>query len=226
MIYVTAINMSSSFYDSFTNPDINSDWANDVNGFDSSAYMFDSPQPENQTLPLGQESNPGQDPSGAQRLAAPNSAGLPTQGKRQSHIAVPQDPTSQPSSVSEASSHSSSSPSVVKRQAASASPTANAFQGNQPTSHNPQGPTIKSEEGLNTFDAGNVMMGSEDTLFQGMDTNMNMEMDNLSLQPGTSFDFSAADTSDALTSGMLGVTGEDFSSTGFAPASALETEVS
>ena len=217
--------MASGFYDHtstyFSNPDF-SDWGNDASGFDSSAYMFDSPQPESQTLPLSQDSTPAQNLTGSQRLAAPPGS---SHDQRPSHGPVAQDTASQPSSASETSSHGSSSPSAAKRQASSNSPPPALFEGGQGVPQNPQVNAIKQEEGVSRMNSGDMMMSTEDPLFQGMDSNVNMEMDNLTLQSVShTFDYGTGTIADALGSaGMFTDTGEDFPGSEFASLKAQNT---
>lgn len=216
--------MANGFYDgnnTFFPPSDFQDWSGDTTGFDSSAYMFDSPQPENETLSTSlNDVLGGQDPSGAQRLAAPT--GL-SHEKRQSHIAVPQDTTSQPSSASGASSHSSSSPLATKHQPMSASPPSALLEGNQAATRNPQMTGIKTEGGIAGPGRGNVMMGTEDALYQGMDTNMNTEMHNLTLQSGSPLEFSTGATASTLTSDMFRDGREDFAGVDLGPIKARNT---
>ena len=216
--------MSSGFYSNafLNNADLNPEWGNADNlNLDSSTYLYDSPQLDDRTLAF--PSGPGeeqdvQDAALSYTTRTGREKQLPSRQASSSHIAVPQHSTSHPSPISEDSSRNSSSPSAFKQAVLSASSPPKPVNGNKRFSQKAQLSAIKTEEGLASIHTGDGLAGAEESMFPTFDANMNMDMDNLSLQSGANFDFSSVAVHNPLAPDVFTGSSDEFAGTGFGPS--------
>ena len=211
--------MSSGFYSNsntlFNNSDLaSSEWDSETVNFDSSAYVNYSPQLDNHNLAFSRnEGTAGHGVGTSQHSSATTRHVKQEQPSRSfhQHPGLAQNTSSNRSSASEQeSSRSSISPSTVKRsQPSDTSPTF--FDSNPTTARNSNLSSVKAEEDFGGFDTGSGALASqEELLFHNADTNMNTEMDNLTLQPGTGFGFGDTSGQATLTSDLFADTGDGF----------------